>query len=208
MTQQEIADTTMQLKRELHSMMNGATSSSMRASGVSYGVNFGVEGTRLSGLASQLPHDAALARALWSESVRECRLLATMTYPPSEFAPDVCEAWIDTLRTAEEAQYLSFHLLSRLPYAQTKAMEWTAAEGEMRQLCGLLTAGRLIAGGTRYYGRERNELLDQLETAIYSPSLPIAKAAINALQHFAGQNSFQEKEVDRIFASYAKRKQG
>lgn len=205
MTRQEAAQTVAELKREFHSMMNGAASGSMREKGLSYAVNFGVEGVRLAEMAKSLPSDAELAAELWRQRVRECRLLATMVEPAAEFAPDLCDEWIDSLTTTEEAQYLSLHLLSKLPYAEAKALEWTAADNELRQLCGLLTIGRLLRGGTRFYARARNELLDQAEAALHSKNGVVARAALNALQSFAAQNSYQEKEVERIFSSFANR---
>ena len=206
MTAQEVGETVTRLKKEFRSMMNGVVSGSMREKGLDYGVNFGVEGVRLMELSRDLPHDAALARALWQERVRECRLLAPMTYPAEEFAQDVCEAWIDTLRTSEEAQYLAMHLLQHLSYAGEKVMEWMASENALRQLCGFLTAGRLLGGGVRFYGRERNELLDQCETAMYGKNPQVARAAYNALQRFGSQNSYQETEVEKIFSKFAEQK--
>lgn len=205
MTKQEASQTVAELKREFHSMMNGTASGSMREKGLNYTVNFGVEGVRLSEMAKTLPPDGELAAELWRQRVRECRLLATMVQPAADFAPDLCDEWIDSLKTTEEAQYISLHLLSQLPYAETKALEWTAAENELRQLCGLLTIGRLLRGGTRFYARARNELLDQCEAALYSKNGVVARAALNALQSFAAQNSYQEKEVERIFSNFASR---
>ena len=194
------------LKKDFRSMMTRVVSISRRDKGLYYVVNCGVEGVRLTELSKSLPHDATLARALWQERVRECRLLAPMTYPAEEFAQDICEAWIDTLQTTEEAQYMSMHLLQHLPYAGSKVMEWMASENALRQLCGFLTAGKLIGGGVRFYGRERNELLDQCETALHSKNPQVARAAYNALQRFGSQNSYQETEVEKIFSKFAESK--
>lgn len=205
MTSQEVSETVARLKREFHSMMNGVASGSMRDKGLNYGVNFGVEGVRLVEMSHTLPRESALARALWQQRVRECRLLAPMIYPAEEFSQDVCDAWIDTLQTTEEVQYLSMYLLQRLPYAGGKVLEWMASENDMQQLCGFLVAGRMLGNGVRFYGCERNELLDQCETALYCKNSNVARAAYNALQHFASQNYYQETEVEKIFSKFAER---
>ena len=205
MTPQEVSETVARLKREFHSMMNGVASGSMREKGLDYGVNFGVEGVRLVELSKTLPRDSALARALWQQRVRECRLLAPMIYPAEDFSQDICDAWIDTLQTNEEAQYLAMYLLQHLSYAGGKVLEWMASENVLRQLCGFLTTGRLLSAGVRFYGRERNELLDQCEAALYSENSALARAAYNALQHFASQNYYQETEVYKIFSKFAER---
>ena len=89
MTSQEVSETVARLKREFHSMMNGVASGSMRDKGLNYGVNFGVEGVRLVEMSHTLPRESALARALWQQRVRECRLLAPMIYPAEDFSQDV-----------------------------------------------------------------------------------------------------------------------
>lgn len=202
MTEEEIRSTLAMIKRECHSMMNGILSEDMRRRGLRYDVNFGVEGVRLKELASSLPHEADLAVALFKERIRECRLLAPMLYPPEKFAPDIAEVWLDGLRTTEEAQYMSMYLLQYLPYASRAAMEWMASEDNMRQLCGFLTAGRLISSGVRFYGRERCELLDQCEAAL-SGSAAVSRAAWNTLSRFAAQNDWQEREVEKIFSRFS-----
>ena len=75
------------VKRDLRAMMNGVASASMREKGLAYKVIFGVELPRLQTLAEGLPHTTALARALWSENIRECRLLAPMVHPVETFLP-------------------------------------------------------------------------------------------------------------------------
>ncbi len=204
MTEEEIKETVRRIKQDCHSMMNGVVSAGMRERGLRYGVNFGVEGVRLIEMARHLPHDTTLALALWREPVRECRLLATMLYPPEKCAPDMAAELVAGLRTPEEAQYLSMHLLQYLPYAGHAIMEWMASEDTMTELCGFLTAGRLISAGVCFYGRERSELADQCETALYSPSPMVARAAYNALIRFAEQNTFQNIEVGRILSRFAR----
>ena len=86
------------IKREFHLMMNGVVSQSMREKGIAYRTNFGVELPRLQQFSATLPHTSALASALWKEQVRECRLLATMLMPSSEFEADMAELAIITKR--------------------------------------------------------------------------------------------------------------
>ena len=112
-----------QIKREFHLMMNGVVSQSMREKGLHYRTNFGVELTRLQSFATELPHTAPLASALWKEQVRECRLLAPMLMPVEEFEADMAELWVEQMVYPEEAECTVLHLFQHLSYASTKAFE-------------------------------------------------------------------------------------
>jgi len=88
----ELQEQLRQIKRALHSMMNGPISQAMRNKGLTYKVNFGVEKPRLEEYAHELPTTYELAAALWKENIRECRLLAGMLMPVEEFPADLADA--------------------------------------------------------------------------------------------------------------------
>ena len=102
-----VEDWVRHVKRSLRGMMNGPVSASMRSKGQTYKVNFGVELPRLREMAEELPHTFSLATALWTESIRECRLLAGMLMPPEEFSANDAELWIDSMKETEEAECTS-----------------------------------------------------------------------------------------------------
>ena len=134
-----------QIKQELRAMMNGVASAAMRNAGLTadYRVNFGVELPRLKGLLDEIrtemlptlpvpeegTNEARLAQMLWHESVRECRILATMLYPPKEFLPEVADIWVRQISTVEIAQIAAMNLFCKMPNASEKAFQWIAAEG-------------------------------------------------------------------------------
>ena len=92
------------VKREFRLMMNGITSQSMREKGLTYRTNFGVELPRLKAFSEELPHTTELAAALWKEQVRECRLLAPMLMPASDFEEDMADLWVEPMNFPEEAE--------------------------------------------------------------------------------------------------------
>ena len=178
---EELADQLRFIKQSLRGMMNGVVSQSMRAKGLTYKVNFGVEMPRLCEFAAELPHTSALAAALWKEDIRECRLLAGMLQPIESFPADLAEVWVEQMRFPEEAAFTVLHLFSRLPYASTIAFEWVAREEEMFQLCGWLLLGRLMAQGMQPAPRDRQELLDQAQAAVAGQNMHLRNAAAKVL---------------------------
>lgn len=169
------------IKKELRANMNGIASKTMRDAGMTadYRVNFGVELPRLRELASDvaggmLPADgereetlAGLAQQLWKESVRECRILATMLYPPQRMDIELADIWCDGIRTVEMAQIAALNLFSRIPQASTLAFRWIAGEDEMKQTAGFYTMYHLVRTG-ELSGRAADELLDQSDAALQS----------------------------------------
>lgn len=180
-------ETIREIKAELRASMNGIASAKMRQSGMPYKLAFGVELPRLQAIANEFTPDARLAQALWQENIRECRILATMLYPRSEFYYDLAEVWVDGLHKedVEIAQQLVFHLLAHEPYAAETAFCWIASEQPMHQLCGFLILGNLFRQGIQLSPDAANEFVDQAAAAIHTDWLPLRKAVQNAQLHYS-----------------------
>lgn len=160
-------------------MMNGVASHSMREKGLTYKVNFGVELPRLQAYAAELRatllqgHEAelyTLALRLWSEPIRECRLLAGMLMPALEMDEPTAEMWVEQMQFSEEAECTVMHLFQHLPQASTLAFRWVAREEPMYRLCGWLLFSRLFMQGMEPSQRDADEFLDQVAAALPEPA--------------------------------------
>lgn len=180
------------IKKELRSCMNGVASAAMRQT-EDYRVNFGVELPRLHELSKAFEPDHQLAQTLWKERVRECRILATILMPAADFDEELCDIWVEDIRTAEIAQIFALNLMRRLPYASEKAFEWIASEIPMRQVVGYYTMCHVLRKG-EMNERSAEELLDQLACDIHSEVPALQTAAVKTLQNFAlqGENNAQK----------------
>lgn len=189
------------IKKELHASMNGVASAAMRQT-EDYRVNFGVELPRLQMIATEFQPGRELAQALWNESVRECRILATILMPSEEFDEEICEIWASEIKTVEMAQIFALNLMSRLPYASRKAFRWIAAETTMLQVVGYFTMCHVLRLG-EMSERSAEELLDHLACDIQSDDINIRKAAVRTLQIFANQSDINmekaKKTADYLF---------
>lgn len=117
------------IKRRFFAMRNGALASQMRAAGLDYRVNFGLNIPQVKEIAAdiigwQLPSSElmALASELWDNvNTRESRLIAPMLYTADIMDPALAERWLAEAQTTEVADHLCHSLLRRLPYAFTLA---------------------------------------------------------------------------------------
>ena len=126
-----------------------------------------------------------LAIALFKESVRECKILATMLMPPDEILPEVVDIWQEQIPSQEIAEQLAFNLYQHLPFAAEKAYQWIASDKEYDQLCGFHVLSRLFMNGQEPNERGINEYLDQALCALQGPYPSVRKAALQSLQRFA-----------------------
>ena len=181
------------VKREFRLMMNGITSQSMREKGLSYRTNFGVELPRLKAFSEELPHTKELASALWKEQVRECRLLAPMLMPATDFAEDMADLWVEQMNFPEEAECVVMYLFQHLPYASSKAFEWVAREEVMNQLCGWQLFGRLFGKGAMLSPRDDAEWRDQVTATLASEHFSIKQAAYRALLKYMELGTDEER---------------
>ena len=153
-------DTIIQIKKELRANMNGVASESMGRKSEDYRVNFGVEIPRIHNIAAEFEPSHELAQQLWKESVRECRILATILQPSDSFLPEIADIWVDDIRTLELAQVACLNLFARMPRASEKAFQWIASERELTQQCGYLTLCHLMRKG-EMSERSADEFIDQ-----------------------------------------------
>lgn len=177
------------IKSELRAMMNGVASATMRNSGMTadYRVNFGVELPRLTTLADEIRKEtadateaASLAQALWKESVRECRILATMLYPTDKFDAELADIWASDIHSAELSQIAALNLFSRFHGASTVAFQWIASTNEQLQITGYYTIAHLLRQN-QLTPRSEQELNDQASTAVLSDNQALRTAAQRAL---------------------------
>lgn len=191
-------DIIIQIKKELRANMNGVASESMGRKSEDYRVNFGVEIPRLHNIASEFEASHELAQQLWKESVRECRILATILQPVESFLPEIADIWVDDIRTLELAQIASLNLFSRLPYASDKVFEWIASEREITQQCGYLTLCHLMRQG-EMNERSADEFIDQALTAYAGGSMMLQRTLMRAFAIFAENNPAAAKRLPKEF---------
>lgn len=195
-----VNDRVKEIKQSFRLMMNGVVAQSMRDKGLNYHLNWGASLLRLQELAQKMGKDYDLAIALWKEDVRECKILATMLMPADKILPEVVDIWMEQTPTQEIAEQAAFNLYQYLPFAADKAFQWIACEDELKAICGFHILTRLFMNGQEPNERGINEFLDQAQTALQSPSLPVRKASFACIQRFASLGLVYE----RMAKSYLK----
>ena len=208
-----VFETVKEIKQSFRLMMDGAVAQSMRDKGLNYHLNWGATIPRLQEKAEEIrlrvkgegftvngsgldqiikfkvPSSKFkvydLAIALYKESVRECKILATMLMPPDEILPEVVDIWQEQIPSQEIAEQLAFNLYQHLPFAAEKAYQWIASDKEYDQLCGFHVLSRLFMNGQEPNERGINEYLDQALCALQGPFPSVRKAALQSLQRFA-----------------------
>lgn len=124
--------------------MNGDVSASMRTIGMPYKLNFGLDAASLREIGSSLTPDIELAEALWVESSRECKILATMVYPKADFSPGLAESWLQACFTTELLEQFVFNLLQHLPFASDLAAAWSKHTDAHFRSAGYVLSLRLL----------------------------------------------------------------
>lgn len=192
----------MHIKRALHGMMNGPVSMSMRQKGLAYKIIFGVELPRLQEYAAELPHNYALAAALWHEDIRECRLLAGMLMPRHSFSEDLADEWLRSMRYAEEVDATILHLLQYQSYAGGKVFEWISSELPLHRYAGYQLLGRLYMRGMRLTTRDAHECLDHITSDLHDATHPLVrKAAYKTLLRYMEQGIPEERMGQKVLDS-------
>lgn len=184
--------------------MNGPVSHSLRAQGLGYRINFGVDQPRLIELAQTLPHEVDLAIALWKEDTRELRLLAPMLMPREAMDEELALLWVEQIRYAEEAQVMVLHLLRHLPIASALAFRLVASERGMERLVAWLLLGRLFMEGHVPTQRDADEVLDHLAAELRDTTadLELRRTALNALYKYMELGEAEAARGERMLQAW------
>lgn len=170
-------ETVRNIKAEFRRGMNGVVSSSMREKGLSYKLNFGLTLPILKSIAQRYPKDAVVAEKLWSEEIRESKLLATMLYPAEEMSTETAKRWISEIPNTEVADICCMYLISRLPDAKKIAYGLSGSEKEMDNYMALSLFNRLAMKG-EIEDEEKTEIEDLAKHFSSGKSQALAVAAI------------------------------
>ena len=151
-----------QIKRSFRLMMNGVTAQSMRSKGLDYKLNWGTNIIDLKTMAQEYGKDYDLAVALWKESIRECKILATLIMPANQMHEELACTWMDQAQTQEIAEMLALNL----------------------QICAFQILSKCFIKGEKPDDKDISVFLSQACLALQDENLSVRHAAMNCVIHF------------------------
>ncbi len=122
--------------------MNGAVAESMATHNQKYGLNYGVSIATLREIADKQPRDYAFAKYLYTQQVRELKLLACHLADPAELDTHEFPFWSRGIANAELAEELAFALLSKIYDINSLMGVWSTESNEMVAYAALMAASR------------------------------------------------------------------
>lgn len=179
--------------------MNGMTSASMRNLGLDYKLNFGLVIQQIKELSSHYQADAELAEALWKESTRELKILATMLYPLSEVTPCVADRWVSEIPNQEIREQICVNLFQELDFAQNSAIQWCNKSDLQIRTSGYWLLARILLS-KKVKGPIDIDSLPFIWEDIVSEDLFLRNASTLTLKHIGRQS---KAEADLILKKLA-----
>lgn len=181
------------IRTDLRLSMNGAVSSSMRDKGINYRMNFGVGIPRINQISEKYEQDKELAETLWSDDVRELKILATLLYPIEEFSKELAMSWIVEIKDQELREQLCKNLLQNLTYANELVEESAKNNIEHIRCTGYWLFARLCITKSETVEKINcDELLQNAISDLNSQSMLLRQAALNTLKYYgriSGENA-------------------
>lgn len=191
------------IRTDLRLSMNGITAASMRAKGVGYRMNFGVEIPRLKQIANKYLPDKILAEYMWREDVRELKILATMLCPLDFFTIEDANKWVKMISNQEIREQLCKNLLQQLPFADELVSLWIDNEDASIRTTGYWLFARLCILKSEILGRIKiNEFLSKANADLKNESLLLRQSALNALRFFGRLSHQNAIDVLDIVATF------
>ena len=191
-----------EIKTQLRLSMNGIVSTHQRRQGLDYKINFGVEIPRLKEIASRYTKDETLAEHLWTENIRESKLLAIYLYPQEKFAPEVADRWLTECRFTETADHLCRSLLIHLPAPASFALHQIESEDLMRKYCGYSILSNLFRANCPITEAEETGYLKAIKATFADADLSntVKNAANISLIKYAESSECRCEKAKALFS--------
>ncbi|MBQ3121988.1 MAG: DNA alkylation repair protein [Bacteroidaceae bacterium] len=191
-----------EIKTQLRLSMNGIVSTHQRRQGLDYKINFGVEIPRLKEIAARYTKNETLAEHLWTENIRESKLLAIYLYPQEKFGPEVANRWLAECRFTETADHLCRLLLIHLPEAPSFALRQIESEDVMRKYCGYSILSNLFRSNCPITEIEESGYLMAIKTTFADSSLSntVKNAAAISLIKYAESSECRCEKAKALFS--------
>jgi len=141
----DIDDKFHQINKLIESHRNGDASAAMARMGLVYGANYGVSIPELKQIAQKFAGDHELALKLFSEDVRECKILASLIDNPVQVTDEQMDSWSQSFINHEIVEQVCGNLFWKSEYALSRSLEWCLSNDEMLQKAGMIIAARRAA---------------------------------------------------------------
>lgn len=173
--------------------MNGVASSSMRNKGLGYKLNFGVSLQKIKEIATRYQPDAGLAEKLWSEDVRELKILATMLYPISEMNRESACNWMTRIPNQEIREQICINLFQKLSFADDLVADWGNRDNPDFRTTAYWLATRILMMGEDK--RSDTAQFPFLYADILSEYLSLKNASISLLKRIGRCSTRQAGDI-------------
>ncbi len=144
-----IDDKVRQIKRSFRLFMNGDASRSMREKGLEYKLNWGISLVQLKQMSKEYGKDFELAKRLFDDNVRECKILATLVLPVELMDRTLADEWLGKINTGEMAEICVMNVFSKLPFAVEMACDWIGSAESLHRVCAYNLLSRLCCGANQ-----------------------------------------------------------
>ncbi len=175
------------IKQSFRLYMNGETAESLREKGLNYKICWGISLQHLQEIAAEYGKDSELAEELWKSKVRECKLLAILTYPPEQFSEQTAYRWLDDIDSQELAEQLVFHVLRNVSYSRALALNLLQSDNRIQLLCAFNLFGRLFMSHIRLEDDETASYMEKAKECLSGDDIVLKHAAANSLTKYEQQ---------------------
>ena len=202
----EVSEQVKNIKRSFRLYMNGVTANSMRQKGLEYKINWGVSQSDLRRMALDCGKDKKLAYALWKEdSIRECKLLATLIMPAEEMDNEHALEWANEIDSFEIMEFTVFNLFQYILNADILTQDMLKSENLIVRTGAYNLMCRIVKNNTECKSGVFNTLFIKASSDIKRKPTnyadrQILHALINCLDSISVSDTEYAKKSKKILA--------
>lgn len=177
-----------QIFKRLEKVSNPAAIAGMERFGITPQRTFGVAIPHLRALAREIGKNHELANKLWSQNIRETRILASMIDNPKELTESQMENWVRDFDYWEICDQCIMNLFEKSPLAWKKAVEWSTRPEELARRAGFVLMARLAVSDKKASDDKFQPFLAQIAVGAADNRNFVKKAVNWALRQIGKRN--------------------
>jgi|Deesub1362A_J573_1020465.scaffolds.fasta_scaffold00193_9 3-methyladenine DNA glycosylase AlkD len=161
---------------------------SMARYGITPQNSYGVAIPDLRKIAKTIGTNHEFARQLWSYSIRETRILASMIDDPGMVTEEQMENWVRDFDYWEICDQCCMNLFEKTRFAYQKAIEWSSREGEFVKRAGFVLMARLTVSDKKADDEQFERFFPLIKREATDPRNFVKKAVNWALRQIGKRN--------------------
>jgi 3-methyladenine DNA glycosylase AlkD len=187
--------TTQDIIKKIHSLQSPERKAKQAHFKIGDVNSYGLTMPQIRSIAKEIGKNHPLAMELWSSGIHEARHIATMIADKKQFSEALADQWLMDFNSWDIVDGFCSIILCKMPFAYTKAIEWTKQKGEFQKRAGFAGMAMIAVHDKKAGDDKFTVFYPYLLKESHDDRNFVKKAISWAIRSIGKRNAFLAKEM-------------